>query len=196
MEKVLDELSNKGFIILDDLFDDLFICEIDYETDSVSWGYGNVSDRSSFPYGTKGRSKFWGSTLFETLSEYEIENKCSPKIFAMLRFIFQKVIKKEINLKTIQLNGQTIFQDGAAHTDDQLSPLTMIYFVNSKWEKDWGGELQFIEKGKPHEEIEKNIEFVPGRIVLFDARKLHRGLGPKVPDVLRKTIAFRISFKN
>jgi hypothetical protein len=61
------------------------------------------------------------------------------------------------------------------HSDDMKydgkSRKTLLYYVNNKWDKDWGGETLFCNsKG----EVEMAVEFRPNRIVVFDNSLMHK----------------------
>ena len=74
-----------------------------------------------------------------------------------------------------------------------------MYFLNSEWEKGWGGEFQFMDKIDTNGEgsqVLKSIDYIPGRLILFKASIPHRGLAPLKPYVLRKSIVWRLNIKN
>ena len=48
---------------------------------------------------------------------------------------------------------------------------TLLYYVNETWNKDWGGETVFFDDNA--QEIVYTSQFVPGRIVIFDANIPH-----------------------
>jgi hypothetical protein len=69
------------------------------------------------------------------------------------------------------VNSYQIMTPTARHTDfDSANFYTIIIFSNSYWHDDWGGELTFYGRDK----INYTAEFVPGRIVILDARIEHR----------------------
>jgi hypothetical protein len=194
---ILKEIQDRGYIVWDDLFDDIFINELDFITNGnngqIKWGLNNYANRSGYPYGTKGTHQFWGNTLFNRKSEDEIINECPDKIYSMLKFILQDVIRTDLRLDMIQMNGQSLGQEGTTHTDDAVSKYTLMYFVNSKWEKTWGGSLEFMGEDNGKLITRENINFIPGRVILFDGSIPHRAKAPLVPYVVRKTIVFRLN---
>lgn len=58
-----------------------------------------------------------------------------------------------------------------AHEDGE--GWTALYFVNSNWEEDWGGELLIYPN--PDSGVAYAIEPRPGRMVIFDGMIRHRG---------------------
>lgn len=48
---------------------------------------------------------------------------------------------------------------------------TLLYYVNETWNRDWGGETQFLDEKA--EEILFTSQFVPGRVVIFDSNIPH-----------------------
>jgi hypothetical protein len=196
MKEVLGELSKKGYVIFDDVFHYLFVSEIDFNSDLMNWTYSNSSNHIGFPSSEKNATKFWGSMLYEVGDKNSVFNECPKQVYTIYEFFCKIIFKEEIFLKMIQTNGQTIYQDGNIHRDDHVSPLTLMYFVNSNWEPSWGGEFQIMESQDNNSKVKVNIEFKPGRVVLFDATLPHRGLAPSVPNVFRKTIAFRLGKLN
>lgn len=61
-----------------------------------------------------------------------------------------------------------------AHPDGDV--WTALFFINSVWNEDWGGELMLYEDGC--QPIALSIAPKPGRMVLFDGEILHRGGTP------------------
>ena len=58
------------------------------------------------------------------------------------------------------------------HADNALKgKRTLLYYMNTRWDKDWGGETMFCNR---HGEVEIATEFRPGRVVMFDNHILHK----------------------
>lgn len=77
----------------------------------------------------------------------------------------------------------------ARHTDFyHAGYYTFITFNNVYWHDDWGGELTCYGRDK----INYTIEFVPGRVVLIDARVEHR-VNPLTPAA--KDFRFSTAYK-
>lgn len=60
------------------------------------------------------------------------------------------------------------------HIDAAFSGcLTIIIFCNKYWDETWGGELKIYEENST---IHKVVDFIPGRIVVFDSQIEHKVL--------------------
>jgi len=194
-KKIIDEIQ-----VYDDCFDDRFIIEIDEMTDRVSYTITNIANRYSFPYSTKGTHKLIGANLFTRKDEYNVVNKCPNEILNIYKHTINKVLRSpnglpgvNVELSSISINAQSMGQDGTPHRDGVLNSKdrTLMYFVNNKWDKKWGGPFQILDPDT--KEVLHEIDYVPGRLIYFDAGLLHRGLAPKnVPYVYRKSIVYRI----
>lgn len=74
------------------------------------------------------------------------------------------------------------------HTDTGIQDrLTLLYYANLYWDKDWGGETIFTDDKV--DEVIYTSRLVPGRIVLFDSKIPHK---PSTPST--KADAFRLTF--
>jgi len=63
---------------------------------------------------------------------------------------------------------------------------TLLYYINTHWDKNWGGETLFCNR---HGEVEIATEFKPGRIILFDNHILH-----KPAPLTLSSIPYRFTF--
>ena len=94
----------------------------------------------------------------------------------LMDFIFwkiQKFLKKELRLIRVYSNLQYSNMPGDYHVDD--GNMTCLYMVN--------GEGAFQIKN------ENKIEFEEDKLILFDAKKLHKGNAPSKGS--RITLAFK-----
>jgi len=59
------------------------------------------------------------------------------------------------------------------HTDrnNNSNGLTLLYYVNTTWDKEWGGETLFTND---YGECEIAVQFKPGRVVIFDSLIEHK----------------------
>jgi Rps23 Pro-64 3,4-dihydroxylase Tpa1-like proline 4-hydroxylase len=83
----------------------------------------------------------------------------------------------------IQLNGKelnrcwflasTHFTKYYFHTDrvKKHNALSFIYYVNLKWDKNWGGETLFCNTNG---EVEIALEYKPNRVIIFDSHIPHK----------------------
>ena len=63
---------------------------------------------------------------------------------------------------------------------------SLLYYMNNKWDRDWGGETLFCNSDN---EIELAVEFKPNRVVVFDSHLYHRSSPPSI-----KSNAIRMTF--
>ena len=172
--------------IWDNLIDDRFLLDLDEESNIYPWTLTNGANKKSFPYKKKGSHLFWGCDIFL--------DKIPEKIEKLYHYLIDEVIQQPYKLKLIQLNAQSVKQDGKVHVDNALNigDRTLMVFFNFKWQKEWGGEFQLLEKFDNNSKVIKNVEYVPGRVILFDGGIPHRGLAPTEPYVVRKTLVYRL----
>lgn len=103
-------------------------------------------------------------------------------------------------------NSQTQGLEGTTHADCQKEDewnLSFLYYYNSYWNSEWGGDLRFYDdvpqQGRMgREEHIKNhqigsVEFVPNRLVMFDGRIPHGADAPnsKARYMDRRSIVLR-----
>lgn len=101
----------------------------------------------------------------------------------------QKVIKKNIKLCKIHVNGQTSNQTSEFHKDFEYdNTWTFILFCKHIWNTSWGGEfICFDELNKKYH----YSPFIPNTGVLIPSNWDHYGSCPNSStDALRVTIAF------
>lgn len=98
---------------------------------------------------------------------------------------------KQFRVYRYIINGQTVGQDGAMHSDFPGSyedSDTFILYLNEKWDDSWGGPTKFYHNQPPHEQ--RHEEFPgPGKLIQYDGRILHQGCAPTQPNQLRVTLA-------
>ena len=182
--QITTDLSN--IQVWDDLIDDRFLLDLDEESNKYPWTLTNVANRKSFPYKKKGSHLFWGVDI-------PLDNV--PKnIEKLYHYIIDEVIGHPFKLNIIQLNGQSLGQNGAVHIDNLqgTGEKTLMVFISYKWQTEWGGSFQILKEYNNNSEVIKNIEYIPGRIILFDGNLPHRGLAPLEPYVIRKSLVFRL----
>jgi SM-20-related protein len=75
------------------------------------------------------------------------------------------------------------------HTDTQTAGITVLYYANPEWREKWFGETVFYDAGR---ESVAAVSPRPGRVVMFDARIIHRAGVPSRECFLpRMTVAFK-----
>jgi hypothetical protein len=176
-------------LIYDDLFDEKFLLELNEICDDLPNKPNNISNRRTYPYGTKGSHNILGCVLFSKLSKYVYQSICPLSLMWAFDNFANKYLNKDLELFYIQSNLQTCGMDGSYHVDGEPGTKTAILFATHGWKKEWGGEFQIIGS---ENEIVQTIEYVPGRIIYFDSSIPHRGLSPMVPNIFRHSISFRL----
>lgn len=102
----------------------------------------------------------------------------SPQEFEQTKLIpIIKEITKNLNFSLYighhYINHYGLMTTSAEHCDGDFEGLyTILIFPNNIWGKNWGGEIAFYGKDKIH----NMIEYIPGRIILFDSRISHKVL--------------------
>lgn len=179
----------RSILVYDDLFDTSFIEYVDrYYSDNMLWEYSNTSgsldDVSKFFYGKDLRN---GSEILDC---------------PIQKFIFEKVQKTiefdivDYSDEHIYINGQTYMLDGTSHMDEFLNAekisqndyFTILYMVNSD-----ATDIQGFETSTD------KVDFVPGRVILFNSFVPHRGLSTTCRKKMRMTLtwkSFRLKFRN
>jgi hypothetical protein len=167
--------------VYDNIFDSEFVdFAYRYYRDKSKWSYSNTSgsldDNSRF---------FWADSL---------ETGCSILECPIQQFIFEQIQKTakfrviDYRDEHIYINGQTYMLDGTLHADEHLTPekmeennyYTILYMVNSDATNIQGFETTF-----------DSVDFVPGRVVIFDSFIPHRGLSTTVKDEMRMTLTWK-----
>ena len=184
--KITTDLSSVQ--IWDDLIDDKFLLDLDEESNFWDWHLSNVANRKSFPYGNKGSHLFW-SIIFDPPKKAPIET------LDLYSYMSKNYLQDKFDLKMVQLNGQSLGQNGTAHldiVDYEKDNYTLMLFLNYKWKKEWGGEFQFLSSTNNNFQILKSLPFIPGRMIFFKGNIPHRGLAPTEPYIIRKTLVYRL----
>ena len=91
-----------------------------------------------------------------------------------LMFKLQNTINTKLDFKRIYINVQHPNMNGSYHTDDD-SEITCLYMVTGE------GNFEIKDEGQ--------IQFKKNKLIIFDSKKLHRGLAP-IKGV-RITLAFK-----
>ena len=81
------------------------------------------------------------------------------------------------------------------HPDDfteNEKTITLLYYVNTRWDRNWGGETLF---SNDEGECEIAVEFKPGRVVIFDSHIEHKP-SPIAMQADEFRFTFVVQFKN
>ena len=189
-----------GVKIWDNLIEDIFLSNLDYESDSYNFQFTNTGGKQkTWPGDRHKEYRFWGATLYNKHNFLRITDNLPDQIYDLYIYLTKNIIQDSLELIHCQINGQTLGLDGGIHRDNHypngkvLYPYTLMIFLNSKWDPSWGGEFQILENNTPTSKVMYNIDYVPGRVLYFDGNLYHRGLSPLKPYILRKSLVFKLS---
>lgn len=74
--------------------------------------------------------------------------------------------------------------------DEHRDNVTVLYFVNREWERDWGGEIVFYDEA---DEAVAAVSPRPGRVVLFRGAAVHRvGVPQRQCHMERLTLVYML----
>lgn len=111
------------------------------------------------------------NTFFQT--DYVKSDIDRLKLFENDNFI--KIFKDHLSDQTIQrswVNVSTYLTDFRFHADSHTAGnKSLLYYVNARWDEDWGGETLFKNNNG---DVEKAVEFKPNRMVIFNNNIGHR----------------------
>jgi hypothetical protein len=184
-------------IVLDDIFTDKFLLELNLDVKDIPWKYKNIANRSKYPYDcptSTGSHLFFGNRIYDYGNGIDVHNETPKKLFEAFYVIMDHLKLNNTFLMAIDCNLQVYGQDGTTHIDQYYTDMhsrdyTIMLYPNYKWDAEWGGPLEIIDgKGAV---IESHLP-LPGRVICFDSTIKHRAIAPSVPNVGRYSIAFRM----
>lgn len=126
----------------------------------------NSNYRRIFIYEERPEYFFWGSMFDEEdINNIRFLERDSCKKIS--KFFVNKTIARFWILAT---TNSTKYE---YHTDwyDNENYFTITYYLNSLWDKNWGGETLFCNN---HGETETAVEYKPNRLIIFPSKLLHK----------------------
>lgn len=183
--------------VFDNLFtkDLLLDLNVYFRTD-LSWSINNVANRHQYPISSslcEGSHLLFGKRIYHRHSRYKVHNEATNQVIDVLEHFVHNILKHNgLELFYIDCNLQMCGQDGTSHIDDFLGrgrDRTIMFYPHFEWQESWGGQLQILDDN--HNVIEEHYP-KPGRIIYFDSSVSHRALGPRVPNVPRFSVAYRM----
>lgn len=117
-------------------------------------------------------SDFWVKDKNIFLSSFDPDDLNNFNFLNQTSFdpIAKQLENYEINNCYIQISS--LASNFFYHVDyTNIGGKTLLYYVNSRWDRNWGGETLFANE---HGECEIAVEYKPGRIVIFDADIEHK----------------------
>ena len=178
--------------IVDDLCDMQFLCELEETVLEVPVYTTNVANPQSFPQGLIGSHRLFGTDIFSRDNGNRITklHTDAPIFFDAWEIIDENLFEVPTYLRRIDLNLQYFGQNGTTHNDGE--GLTVMVMNNTQWKSEWGGQFQLMDSMEKDAKVVEEIEYKPGRIILFDSTLPHRGLGPLNEYVYRYTTVYRV----
>ena len=129
------------------------------------------------------------------------------KDYPFVPIVWKKVstlTKYDLKLARTWINGHTYGLGDTIHSDqdengsgvcdwNEAKGITWLLYCNPQWSPDAGGETKFYRKNG---DLLKSVSAMPGRLIAFDPRLLHKGESPSryCPD-LRVTLTFHTRFE-
>lgn len=182
--------------VYDNLFTDKFLTDLNILSRKFPWDFTNSANRKMYPMDcplNKGSHLFFGHRLYEWVSYYNVMNKCPAPFFEVIEYFVLDILQdNNIKLGMIDANLQVKGQTGHAHRDvffGDEKDRTILFYPHYKWDKSWGGALEILDDD---DNVIESLLPLPGRIIYFDSSVKHRALAPKVYDVPRISLAYRM----
>jgi hypothetical protein len=140
----------------------------------------------------------------QTLQDRKLVFHLTPQILDSIHFwdgALDPIIKEQIPLDEYSIfkayvNLGLYTDTHEVHADHYYDRAgkTLLYYVNESWNRDWGGETQFLNSNA--EEVLFTTPFVPGRVVIFDSNIPHSAKPQAINGpAYRFTLAIKF-FKN
>lgn len=186
------KIGDNGLII-DNFYSDLFLTKLFYETiihTKLTPSFSN--NRYGYPNYLEYHDLLLGAVLFDRKLKFNnfINNydNSFPVYHSLFKALEDQILGKTY-LLTAQLNLQMIGMDCDIHRDsDNDEDYTCLIMANPKWGPDYGGELEFYDNER---NLIQTIDYVPGRVVVFQSKTHHKGRFPNLKGVPRYVIVFR-----
>lgn len=154
------------------------------------WQYQHKSDKSQKIYHwhrNAGKDE-------ESLKENGFEWLIPVWDYVMEKYKFKERYDVD-TFRRIYFNAHTHGVEPQPHIDD--GDFTMIYYPILNWQKNWGGgtivwdEHDQSKKEMP-KDIDKHVEYVGNRLLVFPARRLHQAMPvSRICSKLRSVIVFK-----
>lgn len=107
----------------------------------------------------------------------------------VLQEVCKAINEPPIEILEAYINIYTPDSTCLAHIDSPSKGLTFLYYPNTLWDINWGGETIFFDNNK--EAVFTSI-YKPNRLVVFDPRIMHLA---KTPSILSESFRYTIAYK-
>jgi hypothetical protein len=195
------DLSQDEIYVIDNLFPWWFIHHMDkIILHGFGWQYGLCSGRKDNEDGTpdwdydKGADFNFEVPCFKQSIFPAKSESAHDSAYEMLYNAIVGSINFDLELGEVLVNGQQYIHDTTIHQDCSCdNGLSWIYYVNKRWEPEWGGPTIIEHNGETVEVLPK-----PGRVCFFKGNIPHRGAPPNGEYYrgLRATLVYKTMRKN
>ena len=195
------DLSKDEIFVIDNLFPWWFIHHMDKTIlHGFGWQYGLCSGRKDNEDGTpdwdydKGADFNFEVPCFKQSIFPARSESSSDTAYEMLYNAVVGSINFDLELGEVLVNGQQYIHDTTIHQDCSCdNGLSWIYYVNKRWEPEWGGPTIIEHNGETVEVLPK-----PGRVCFFKGNIPHRGAPPNGEYYrgLRATLVYKTMRKD
>jgi len=167
--------TGENLYIFDDVFTSLQVN--DFASYAARSLYKRIPVYPSSQNTRSNNEEFFGSILSETdMGLFGIYN---TRGFSTLNTYFKDMSIKRAWILCAENGTKYIY-----HTDDGMGAITMLYYMNTFWHPEWGGETMFCNNiGEP----EIAVACKPNRVVIFPANLLHKPSGTSKDSATRYT---------
>lgn len=201
-------LGNKVYV-----FDNYLSAELHHHTDSflrnqTNWQKNNcVQSVDNRKRGGLPSHELWGASYFRSNNGQKIKCRSHHNYPYYMDFLDKKICTdfsfEWIRFQYMGTNSQTSNQNGSCHSDcspDDDFNLSFLYYTNTFWNDNWGGDLRFysqhVETGTEEHMDDYEIgrvAFKPNRLLMFDGRISHGAEAPstKANYIDRRSIVLR-----
>lgn len=155
--KVID---NKKVFIIDDVISE--------------YGQQNIIKRTDNSYFRRNHSSNATDKYKFSQSPFDNDVIKDTEIYIKSKELVENLFESEVFLRIAYINSIVFGDVTKIHVDTDDDDITVIYYINDEWDREWGGETIFYEQGEPV------LAVLPkaGRAIISDARIEHIGRSP------------------
>jgi hypothetical protein len=165
IHKTLKTSIGKYIEVFDDVFSSTEKSYFEYYIQNKPHTLGSTSNTEFWQ-----RNKTFFKSNFSEDEMNEIAFLNSPSFSSIKHY----VSNEEFRIRSCWSIASSPFSTQYYHVDcltPNIKSKTLLYYVNNRWNTNWGGETVFSNNSGESEII---IDYVPGRTVIFDSSILHK----------------------
>lgn len=95
------------------------------------------------------------------------------RIGEIIKYTVQKILRKNVYLNRVNTNIQFPLQEATLHQDGGQNSWSVVLFVCSMWDPEWGGDFVCLENQR-----HVYVPYKPNNAVLINGFLVHRGAAP------------------